>query len=110
LLWLAWTGLRGGVDQLPQSTTPGQTIQTVTQFAYGLFALLSLLTTFWARRWNPHMLVGWTISVTLAGGLAPVVWGDSSLPIGLVAGVACLLVAWGIAWLLRVAARGLPRA
>ena len=56
------------------------------------------------------MLVGWTISVTLAGGLAPVVWGDSSLPIGLVAGVACLLVAWGIAWLLRVAARGLPRA
>lgn len=109
LLWLAWIGLSGGVTQWPQAQTPGQVIQTGTQFAYGLFALLSVVTTFWARRWNPLVLAGWTVSVTLAGGLATVVWGDASLLTGFVAGGAALLVAMGIAWLLRAGARGLTR-
>lgn len=107
LLWLAWTGLSGGVNQLPQSQTPGQIAQTLTQFCFGLFALLSLLTTFWGRRWNRSMLAAWTASVTLAAGLASVVWGGTSLLIGIVSGAAALLVGLAIAWLLRLAARGL---
>ena len=110
LLWLAWTGLSGGVHQLPQSQTPGQIAQTLTQLGFGLFALLSLLTTFWGSQWNHSMLVGWTVSATLAGGLASVVWGGTSLLIGFVSGVASLLIALGIAWLLRIGARGLTRA
>ena len=43
LLWLAWSGLSGGVHQLPQSQTPGQIAQTITQFAFGLFAFLSVV-------------------------------------------------------------------
>lgn len=109
LLWLAWTGLSDGVTQLSQAQTPGQVIQTGTQFAYGLFALLSVVTTFWASRWNPLMLAGWTLSVALAGGLAAVVWGGTSLLTGFVAGGAALLVAVGIAWLLRAGARSLTR-
>lgn len=107
LFWLAWIGLSGGLHQLSESRTPGQITQTVTQFGFGLFALLSLVTTFWGRRWNPLMLVGWTISVTLAAGLASVAWGGTSLLVGLVSGTAALLIALGIAWLLRIAARGL---
>jgi hypothetical protein len=110
LLWLAWTGLSGGVSQLPQSQTPGQIAQTLTQLGFGLFALLSLLTTFWGRRWNRPMLVAWTASVTLAAGLASVVWGGRSVLIGFVSGAAALLIGLGIAWLLRVAARGLTSA
>jgi hypothetical protein len=105
LVWLAWTGLAGGVNQLPQSDTPGKIAQTLTQFAFGFFALLSLVTSFWGRRWNLLMLAGWTISVALAAGLASVVWGGTSLTIGVITGAGALIVALAIAWLLRVAAR-----
>ena len=110
LLWLTWTGLSQGLKQLPQSQTLGQLAQTITQFAFGLFALLSLVTTFWGARWNTLMLAGWTLSVTLAAGLASVVWGGTSLVVGLLAGGGALLVGLGIAWLLRLGARGLTRA
>ncbi|MFL5526668.1 MAG: hypothetical protein ACJ79I_09635 [Gemmatimonadaceae bacterium] len=78
--------------------------QTFTQFGFGLFALLSVLTAFWARSWNRLMLVTWMISLSLAAGLASVAWGGTSLLVGLVSGIAALLIGLGIAWLLRVAA------
>ena len=106
LLWLAWTGLTQGINQLPQSQTPGQIAQTLTQVAFGLFALLSLVTTLWARRWNTLMLAAWTVSVTLAAGLASVVWGGTSLLVGLLSGAGAFVIGLGIAWLLRVATRG----
>ena len=104
LLWLAWIGLSGGLHQLSQSRTPGQMVQTLTQFGFGFFALLSLVTTFRAQRWNPLMLVSWVISLSLAAGLASVVWGGTSLLVGLVSGSAALLIGLGIAWLVRVVA------
>jgi len=102
LLSLAWIGLSGGFHQLPQSRTPGQMVQTLTQFGFGFFALLSLVTTFRAQRWNPLMLVIWVISLSLAAGLASVVWGETSLLVGLVSGSVALLIGLGIAWLVRV--------
>jgi len=110
LLWLAWIGVSGGVRQVPQSQTVGQSLQSITQFGFGFFALLSLLTTFWGRRWNRSMLAGWTASVTLAAGLASVVWGEASFSVGFLSGAAALLIGLLIAWLLRVAARGLTGA
>jgi hypothetical protein len=109
LLFLAWNGLSGGVNQLPESDTSGQIAQTLSQFAFGLFSLLSLLTSFWGRRWNRLMLAGFTISVGLAAGLASVVWGGTSLTIGFLSGSAALAVALAIAWLLRIGARGFTR-
>ncbi|MFL5462522.1 MAG: hypothetical protein ACJ79B_07120 [Gemmatimonadaceae bacterium] len=44
------------------------------------------------------------ISLSLAAGLASVAWGGTSLLVGLVSGIAALLIGLGIAWLLRVAA------
>jgi len=38
----------------------------------------------------------------ILGGVLPVVWGHSSIGIGIISGIASLLVAWGIAALLRV--------
>jgi len=104
LLWLAWMGLSGGLHQLSQSRTPGQIVQTLTQFGFGVFALLSVVTTFRAQRWNRLMLVSWVISLSLAAGLASVVWGDTSLWVGLIAGSAALAIGLAIAWLARVVA------
>lgn len=105
LLLLAWNGLSGGVNQWSQSQTTGQRVQTFTQFCFGFFALLSVVTTFWARRWNPLMLVSLIISLSLAAGLASVAWGGTSLLVGVVSGTAALLIGLCIAWLLRVVSK-----
>ena len=104
LLGLAWSGLNGGVDQWDQSRTPGQIAQTLTQFAFALFALLSLVTMIWGRRWNRVMCAGLTVSLGLAGGLASVVWGGTSVPIGVIAALASAVIGLGITWLTRLAA------
>jgi len=107
LLGLVWTGISGGISQLSSARTAGQAAQTVLQLVYGLFALLSIATTFWGRGWNRPMLVGWTVSLALTAGLASVVWGGTSMLIGFLSGGAAGLIAVGIAWLLRVGgARG----
>lgn len=108
LLGIAWAGVNDGVGQWRQGRTPGQVVQTLTQFAFALFALLTLVTMFRGRRWNRVMGMGLTISLGLAGGLASVVWGGTSVPIGIVAGLASAAVGFGIAWLSRVAARPDP--
>ena len=104
LLGLTWSGVNGGVDQWGQSRTPGQVAQTLTQFAFALFALLSLVTMIWGQRWNRLMGMGLTVSLGLAGGLASVVWGGTSVWIGIVAALASAAIGLGITWLARVAA------
>ena len=103
LLGLGWSGVNGGVDQWGQSRTPGQVAQTLTQFAFALFALLSLVTMIWGRRWNRVMGAGLTVSLGLAAGLASVVWGGTSVLIGIIAALAAAVIGLGIAWLARVA-------
>ncbi len=107
LLALAWTGLSGGVNQIDESITAGQKAQTFSQFAYGVFGVLGVVTIFWGRRWNPVILGFWVVSLTMAAGLASIVWGETGFGIGLLAGGATLLIALAIVWLLRVGARGL---
>ncbi len=104
MLGLTWSGVNGGVDQWGQSRTPGQLAQTLMQFAFALFALLSLVTMIWCRRWNRLMGMGLTVSLGLAGGLASVFWGGTSVAVGVVGALASALIGFGIAWLARVAA------
>ena len=110
LLALAYTGIAGGIDQFNQSThsryTIGQIVQTVLQLAFGGLSLTVIAVWFWARQWSRAVFSLFVASVALAGGLAPVVWGESSVLIGIVSGVASLLIAWGMVWLLRLSARG----
>lgn len=106
LVSLAWTGLSGGIHQLAHSTTVGEKAQTLTQFAYGLFALLCAATAFGGQRWARLVRVGWVVSMTLAAGLATVVWGGTGLAIGLLSGAAGSLIALGILWLLHEGVRG----
>ena len=106
LLALAYTGIAGAIDQASQSThseyTSGQIVQTALQLAFGLLSVASIGVWFWARGWSRPVLIAWALSLGLAGGMAPVVWGHASVGVGIISGVASLLVAWGIAALLRV--------
>ena len=108
LLALAWTGIAGGIDQANPSThseyTVGQIVQTALQLAFGVLSAAATVVWFWARALSRPVLIAWAVSLGLAGGLAPVVWGHSSVGIGIISGIASLLVAWGIAALLRVGA------
>jgi hypothetical protein len=107
LLALTWNGVGGGLGQLRQTTTAGQTIQSALQIGYGVLSLVSVGTVFLGRRWNRLALSCWAVCISLAAGFASVAWGDTSLATGLAAGAAVLLVARAIAWMVRFGARGL---
>jgi hypothetical protein len=104
-LGLAWTGISGGLNQLPESSTLGQKTQTVAQLAYGILSLVALAAWFWARRWSQVAFAAWEICLAIAAGLAAVVWGDETVVVGVLTGVASFAIGWGIAWLLRFSAR-----
>lgn len=104
ILVLGWTGISGGIEQLSRTTSTGQRIQTASQLVYGALSVLSVVTVFWAQRWNRPVLVCWTIALALAGGLGAYAWGGTSAAIGAGSGLAAGLVGAGIAWLLRFGA------
>ena len=104
LLALTWAGVSGGLHQLPQSQSSGQKVQSLFQLAYGVLGLSCVLTTFWGRRWGPLIQGSWATTVALAAGFASVVWGGTTLGIGLLSGGAALLIALATLWLLRVGA------
>jgi hypothetical protein len=104
-LALAGAGFIGLRDQWPHADTVGRWVQTYAQLVYGLLGFLSVATTFWGRRWNLLMIGGFTVGCAIAAGFAPVVWGEQSLGIGLLAGLSGFLSAAALGWLLRVGAR-----
>ena len=109
LLALAYTGIAGGIDQFNQKShdqyTLGQIVQTTLQLVFGALSLAVIVAWFWANQWTRSIVTAWIVSVGLAGGMAPVVWGHSSMVIGVVAGLVSAIVTAGIAALLRLSAR-----
>ncbi len=101
LLAAAWCGLNGGLRQFPQSSTAGQMAQSVSQFGFGIFAVLSVVTALDRRAWVRWVNWCWVVSVAVAGGLAPVVWGGATPSEGVIAGGASLLIGLGLVWMLR---------
>ena len=109
-LFLAYTGLVGGVQQYPSIHNTGTWIQTAFQLAFGIFSVLSLIVTFRVKHWRRWVFPGFVLSVALAAGFAPVAWGQQGLWKGLLAGVASLLIAAVNVWLLRGGERHGPPA
>jgi hypothetical protein len=85
----------------------GRQIQTMAQLLYGIFGLLAgvLLAT---NRPLPKVLEwGWTVTVTVAGGMAPVVWGGGRTLEGVAGGGIAILIALGTVWIARRGSRPL---
>ena len=101
LLALAWLGIKGAIDQWSEALSVGQRVQTISQLAYGLLALLTIMAVLASHRLARVSQIAWLASITVAALLAPVVWGGAGWASGLAAGAAALLVGLGILWLLR---------
>ena len=110
LLALTWLGFQGGIHQWPQPQSPGQRIQTIAQFAYGLSALLTVVSVWATGTFGRVARASFLVSLSVAAGLAPVVWGGAAWWAGLVAALAALLIGLLIIWLLNAGARGLKSA
>ena len=103
LLALAFQGIAGGVQQLPQSGTIGQYVQSSAQVLYGVCAVLSIATAIRWRKFASPVQYGFIAGCVAAGGLAAVSWGGESVVSGVVAAVAALAIATALVWLLRAA-------
>ena len=110
LLALTWLGVKGGIEQWPQSSSLGQKVQSSAQFAYGILSLLAVASVVQRGRFARVVRILWLAALTIAGGLAPVVWGDAALGAGLVAGFASFAVGLLVLWLLSISTRGLTSA
>jgi hypothetical protein len=105
LLGLAWTSVSGAIEQWPEMHTTGQAIQTAAQLTLGVFSALTIVVMFWGRRGRTIAFIGFALSAMLAGGLAPIVWGQQGVVEGLLAAAASLLIAQLIIWLLVIGSR-----
>ncbi|HKV73488.1 MAG TPA: hypothetical protein VJN95_03150 [Gemmatimonadales bacterium] len=107
MLALGWLGVSGAIEQRDEMDSAGQIAQSLCQFAYGVLSLAAVFAAFRFRGWLARVLVAWLACLTLAGGLASVVWGGTSVAIGLLSGAGTFVVGWLIAWMLRAGVAGL---
>lgn len=103
LLFIGYTGISGGLQQVGASATFGQRLQTATQLLFGALAVAALGTLVARRRWTGAVLLAWGAALTVGAGLAPVVWGGTGLLPAVAAAVATALIAWLTLWALRPA-------
>lgn len=98
LVALCATGLNSARDSWPSVMTTGQRAQNAAQLTYGVAGLLAAVAL--AARWPiaRRLFRIFAIAVTLAAGLAPVVWGETAWWTGAIAAVVGALIAWLI-WL-----------
>ena len=108
LAYLAFTGFKGGIDQLPETRTTAQRVQTGMQFAMGITSALALIASFRAERWRRAVYAAFVLSCTLAGGLATYAWGEQGGWPMVAATVGSLVVAALIVWLARPRAAPAP--
>lgn len=101
LLAFGWQGITGGVAEIPQSDTPGKLAQSIAQLAYGLSAIL-LFTSVRMPGLARYARIGWLVFLTLAGGLAPVVWGGTGPWPGLVAALGAFAIGYAVLWILAL--------
>jgi hypothetical protein len=98
LVALCAAGLNSGRGDWRGAMTAGQRAQVAAQLTYALSGLLAAVAL--AARWPfaRRLFRIFAIAVTLAAGLAPVVWGESPWWTGLLSALAGALIAWLI-WL-----------
>lgn len=103
LLFIGYTGITGGLQQVSESATLGQRVQTATQLAFGLLAVAVVATLTARRRWSRLLLVAWGAVLSISSGLAVIVWGGQGALPAAAATVATLLIAWLTLWAVKPA-------
>jgi len=99
LVAISVLGLQSAVDALDSAETLGQQTAVAAQFGYALTGLLAAGALLGQRSWASRPLWAWAALVTLTGGMAPVVWAEAGMGVGLLAGAACAAIAALVVWL-----------
>ena len=92
LLVTAYAGIVDGIDGSRSAATEGQRIAAATQMAFGVAAVAALIAMALRSRLALPILVVWGGALTVAGGLAPVVYGETGILVGLAAGLSVAVV------------------
>jgi len=101
LLLLGIQGVLSSSLQWRHVSTIGQGIQVTAQLLYGIMSF-SASWYLLKKRTLPQVLEWiWIVVIMIAAGLATVVWGEGTIPQGLVSAVAGALLASAILWLAR---------
>jgi hypothetical protein len=106
LVAMAWLGISGAIQMLPQPSSVGGIVQGMSQAAYGALSIVCIVTSVWYRRWQIPVFLAWIAMCTFAGGVAPVVWGGTRWQGGLAGGAVVLLVTSLVALLMLAGTRG----
>jgi hypothetical protein len=101
LLVLAWLGIKGGIEQWPASHSLSREVQSAAQLGYGVCSIFVVASRANTGRPAQVIRVAWLACLTVAGGLAPMVWGGSGWASVAVTAVASLAAGCGILWLYR---------
>jgi hypothetical protein len=79
--------------------TRAQHVATIIEVSYGAFGIVGAIATILRAPWSRLAILGWAVLITLTAGLAPRVWGGSSLPMALLSAVFGALIATVVAML-----------
>jgi hypothetical protein len=101
LLLTAYTGLNDSLEEIHYAVGLGPWATTATQFAYGVFAILTVSAMGARHPIATRFLYGWCVTTVLTSCLAPMVYGGASIAVGLVSGVTGTLMAVLVLWIWR---------
>jgi hypothetical protein len=104
-LAFSYLGINGWWHQWSKCTSVGLMVQTIAQLAYGLLGLVAGILLIRKRRLPKFLEWSWPLTMAIAAGMAPVVWGGTGILPGVTSGVAGLLLGVGIIWLARKGTR-----
>jgi hypothetical protein len=101
----SYLGISGWLHQWSKCNTVGLMIQTIAQLLYGLLGLVTGVILIRKRRLPKILEWAWPLTLAIAAGIAPVVWGGTGIFPGITSGVAGLLLGLGMVWLARKGTR-----
>ena len=81
------------------AVTRAQHVATIIEVSYGVCGILGAIAVIMRAPWARQLILAWAVLITLTSGLAPRVWGGTSLLIALVSAVVGALIATLLAML-----------
>ncbi len=98
LLASAYLGITGGLDLVREAHRPLEILATGTELLYGVAAVAGLVALGTRARKAMAILVVWAVALTATAALASVVWGHTSVAVGVASGAGVGAVVAVVLW------------
>ena len=105
ILGLAWAAIPTSLNQLPQRNTLPQSMQVYTSLIFGFSGIAVVFLAFMWRQKAWIAEVVFVASGAVTAGLASVVWGRTSMFLGVISFVASGFITAVLVWMLRFGLR-----